>query len=143
MNYEAKLKECSRRVYGCNHSQKPKSTRKLEMMIDRDDDKIPKFDMNEDVDSLILTAADYFWLPSYMADRTKLIMAKMWSSPDIFHDIKYENAILGVLMYVIYEFAEGITVNLSEFCAKMFGTSRSRRNITQMYKAYGIVCDLY
>lgn len=143
ISYEEKLKECNRRVYGCNYSQKPKFKKKLDKIIDRSIKK-PSSDMNEDVDNLILTAAGILGLPFYVADRTKLIMARMWSYSDNFHDLKYENVILGILMFVVYEdLSEAITVNFNKYCTHLFGIERAERNIRQMYQAYEIVHDLY
>jgi hypothetical protein len=125
MNYEEKLNECTKRVYKCNYSQKQKSTKKLEWTIDRDTEKKPKFDMNEDIDNIILIVVDHLGLPPYMADRTKLIMAKMWSYPGNFHYIKYENAVLGVLMYVVYEdLHDAVTVDFIGLCTLMFGLKK-------------------
>jgi len=112
-SYGSKLKEYITKVYGCNYSQEKRYTEKLNERIDRTEERNErrskkrtrpcKIDMNEDVDNLILIAVEYYWLPPYMADRVKHIMARMWSYPDNFHDIRYENVILGILMYVIYE----------------------------------------
>lgn len=143
LSYEEKLNECSRRVYGCNYSQKPRQLLGLEITIDRDVEK-PIFNMNEDVDNIILAAVNYFWLPPYMADRAKFIIYNMWSYPDNFHDIKYENVVLGILMNVVYKdyFCEDATVDFNSYCADLFGTAKVEKNVNQMYKAYEIVHDL-
>lgn len=152
MNYEKKLKKCEKRVYGCKYSDVPRSTKKLEERIDRSykedtyiKKKKPKFDMNEDVDSIIQIAVSYFWLPPDIADRAKLIMARMWSYPDNFHDLKYENVVLGILMYIVNEIPDdeiGIP-DFNGYCTYMFGTVQAERNIRQMYEASEIVSDLY
>lgn len=140
MNYKEKLNECLRRVFRYNYSQKSKCTLRLIKSINRDVEK-PKLDMNEDVDNIILVAVNYFGLPPYMADRAKFIIYKMWSYPDNFHDIKYENVVLGILMYIVYEeyLCEDVTVDFSSFCECLFGTAKAEKNINQMYKAYEIV----
>ena len=146
MNYKEKLNKCIRRVYGCNYSEKPKYTKRLKKTIDRgyiDDRNVtePKFDMNEDVDSLIQIVVNHYWLPPYMTDRTKLIMYNMWSNPDIFHDIKYENVVLGILMYVVYQdLSEAPAVDFMGFCTKLFGIAKAKKNIGQMYRANKITC---
>lgn len=148
-NYGKKLKECEKRVYGCNYSQKPRFTKKLEEKIDRSyidgsDVIIPKFDMNEDVDSIIQIAVNHFWLPPYIADRAKLIMARMWSCPDNFHDLKYENVVLGILKYIVDEIPIEVgTPDFNRYCTCMFGIAQAKRNIRQMYEAYEIVRDIY
>lgn len=148
-NYGKKLRECEKRVYRCNYSQKPRSTKKLEEAIDRSyiDDLgviMPKFDMNEDVDSIIQIAVNHFWFPPYVADRAKLIMASMWSYPDNFHDLKYENVVLGILKYIFDELPDEVeTPDFNEYCTYMFGIAQAERNIRQVYKAYGIVRDIY
>lgn len=146
-NYGSKLKEYIAKVYGCNYSQKPKCNVKLKRTIDQDVEK-PKFDMNEDVDNLILIAVEYYWLPPYMADRVKHIMVRMWSYPDNFHDIRYENVILGILMYVIYEnlivnCAVDEIVDFRDLCSDMFGAEQAEKRIRQIYRAYGIVHGSY
>lgn len=149
MSYKEKLKGCFKRVYGCRFSGKPRSTKQLEERIGRsykEDIYVakPKFDMNEDVDSIIQIAVNHFWLPPYMEDRAKLIMARMWSYPDNFHDLKYENVVLGILMYVVYEdYSEANTVDFKRYCTYMFGTAQSKRYIIQMYEAYEIVREVY
>ena len=144
MSYKERLNESIRRVYGCDYSQRPKFTKKLKKEINRDVGKKPNFDMNEDVDNLILIAVDHLGLPSYIADRAKLIMANMWNYPDNFHDIKYENVMLGTLMFVVYEdLRESVTVDFNSYCTYLFGAARAERNITQMYRAYLMICDLY
>lgn len=143
ISYEEKLNECMKRVYSCDYSQKPKSAKKLDKKIDRSIRKTSS-DMNGDVDNLILTATGYFGFPPYVADRTKLIMARMWSYPDNFHGLKYENVVLGILMFVVYEdLGEDKTIDFSNYCTLLLGTAQAERNIKQMYQAYEIVKDLY
>lgn len=143
-SYEKKLDESSERVYKYNYSQKPKPTKKLKKTIDRAINKPILKDINGDVDNIILIAVSCLGLHPNVADRTKLIMARMWSYPDNFHDLKYENVVLGILMYVAYEdCSEATAVDLSRFCVDMFGTAQSKRYTRQMYEAYEIVRDLY
>lgn len=158
MNYEQKLEACSRRVYKYNYSQKPRATKRLDGKIDRTEKRNEirekkrrktrkietKVDMNEDVDNLILIAVEFFGLPPYMADDTKLIMARMWSYSDNFHDLKYENVVLGILMYVVYEdLNKAVTVDFNKYCTYLFGVTQAKINKRQMYQAYEIVQDLY
>jgi hypothetical protein len=149
---EFKINESFRRVYGCNYADKtnPDYVEKhpprprLEKTIDRDVKEYDYNSMNEDVDNIILIAVEYLNLPSYMADRTKLIMAKMWEYPDNFHDMKYENVILGIMMYVVYsDSIEEITVDFNDYCTSLFGQKEAELNINQMYKACEIADDLY
>ena len=147
-----KINESSRRVYACNYADKtnpdyvvkhPPRPR-LEKTIDRDVEEYDYNSMNEDVDNIILIAVEFLSLPPYMADRTKLIMAKMWEYPDNFHDMKYENVILGIMMHVVYsDSTEEITVDFNKYCAGLFGQKEAEININQMYKACEIVDDLY
>jgi hypothetical protein len=152
MTYNSKIKESSRRVYACNYADKTNpdyvekhpSRPRLEKTIDRDVEEYDYNSMNEDVDSIILIAVEFLSLPPYMADRTKLIMAKMWEYPDNFHDMKYENVILGIMMHVVYsDSTEEITVDFNNYCAGLFGQKEAEININQMYKACEIVDDLY
>jgi hypothetical protein len=152
MRYESKINEISKRVYSCNYADKtnpdyvvkhPPRPR-LEKTIDRDVEEYDYNSMNEDVDSIILIAVEFLNLPPHMADRTKLIMAKMWEYPDNFHDIKYENVILGIMMYVVYsDSTEEITVDFNDYCTSLFGQKEAELNINQMYKACEIADDLY
>jgi len=158
MSYIKRFEGSLRRVYGYNYSEGTKNTGKLDIKIDRTEERNErrnkkrnrtrkveaKVDMNEDVDNLILIAVGYFGLPPHMADSTKLIMARMWSYPDNFHDLKYENVVLGILMYVVYEdLGDAITVNFRKYCTYLLGDEQAERNIRQMYQAYEITRDLY
>lgn len=157
-NYKEKLEECIKRVYGYNYSKETRSTKKLIEKIDRSEKRDEKksrkqnekskrknkVDMNEDIDNIILIAVNHFWLPPYVADRAKLIMARMWSHPDNFHDLKYENVVLGILKYIVDEIPNEVgTPDFNGYCTCMFGTARSERYIIQMYEAYEIVSDIY
>lgn len=143
MSYKERLNESFRRVYGCNHSNKEKKPEKLKREINKSIMK-PSSNMNGDIDNLILIAVEYLRFPPYVADRTKLIMARMWSYPDNFHDLKYENVVLGILMYVVYEnFSEDATVDFRGYCTLLFGEAQAERNIRQMYQACEIVKYMY
>lgn len=158
ISYTERFKEILKRVYRYNYSQEPRHAGKLNIKIDRTDKrnkirhekrkksrKVPnKVDMNEDVDNLILIAVEYLRLPSDMADRAKLIMYNMWSHPNNFHGMKYENVVLGILMYVVYEnYSEDVTVDFRGYCTLLFGEAQAERNIRQMYQAYEIMSYIY
>jgi len=59
-------------------------------------------DNNQDVDNLLILAAEYFGLPIYMADRAKFLLAKTWNhdgQKSNYNNMAYDMAALGILMY--------------------------------------------
>ena len=106
--------------------------------------KKPDGSKNDRVDNILLIVAGRFDLTKEMVDGAKYILAVMWTYPDNFHDMKCELAALGTLMYVVYnQFGIDRDLDFSGFCADRFGVDQAKKNIIQMYEAYGTVLELY
>jgi hypothetical protein len=154
LKYAKKLEESRYRVSRYNYAGRPKPQRKFQpMLIDKfsgfddfNDFKIKKYLHPDElyIEQFIQISINYFELPPFVAERTKHIFTSAWNHQKILlQNINEENAVLGVLLYVVYTYYKnGSTIDIENFVMKVWGND-CKKHVLQVYFVYDRICSLY
>lgn len=107
-------------------------------------------DIKYEVLCFMRTAENYFKLTPNMCERVEYLYKKTWSiKPNNFHNIRYENVVLGIVLFVIDEYYDSIDIDqtmnvnsMSIFVNELYKKSDVKSNIIQIYRVRDTIKEL-
>lgn len=102
-----------------------------------------------EVYSFIGIVANYFNLQPVLIERIKFVFNEIWNKhATFFNTIRYENTVLGVMIFVVDEFFQSmciddIPVDVSDFVEMLYGKNNIDKNIIQVYAVYQNVSEIF
>lgn len=99
--------------------------------------------------SFIDIVSNYFNLQPNLSERIKYIFNEIWRKyTTFFNVIRYENAVLGVMLFVVEEFYKEmgidlIPIDVTGYVMLMYGKNNIEKNMVQVYIVYQNVTEIF
>lgn len=99
--------------------------------------------------SFIDIVTNYYNLQPNLIDRIKYIFNEIWKKHyTYFNNIRYENTVLGVMIFVVDEFykemcIDDIPIDVTDFVIMLYGKENMDKNLIQIYVVYQNILEIF